>query len=104
MSPPSRGYTLPVWVAAAARASVAALQGEAPRSAWHLDLLQGEGRPPVPVPVGAAAPLGEGWALAQATCDPGDGLDLTRDLLVWALTRWEEAPPLAAEGEEAWLR
>lgn len=106
MSPPSRGYTLPVWVAAAARASVAALRGEAPRQAWPLDLLQGEGRPPVPVPVpvGAAAPLGEGWALAQATCDPGDGLDLTRGLLVWALSCWEEAPPLAAEGEEAWLR
>jgi cobalt-precorrin-5B (C1)-methyltransferase len=104
MTPAPRGYTLPVWVAAAARASVAALQGEAPRSAWPLDLLQGEGQPPVPVAVGAAALLGEGWALAEATCDPGDGLDLTRGLKVWALSRWEEAPPLAVEGEEAWLR
>ena len=106
MPPAPRGYTLPVWVAAAARAAVAALQGEAPRSAWPLDLLQGEGQPPVPVAVGAAALLGEGWALAEATCDPGDGLDLTRGLKVWALSRWEEAPLLVLEGEEeeAWLR
>jgi cobalt-precorrin-5B (C1)-methyltransferase len=104
MTPAPRGYTLPVWVAAAARASVAALQGEAPRSAWPLDLLQGEGQPPVPVAVGAAGLLGEGWTLAEATCDPGDGLDLTRGLKVWVLSRWEEAPPLAVEGEEAWLR
>ncbi|MEB3318388.1 MAG: cobalt-precorrin-5B (C(1))-methyltransferase CbiD [Cyanobacteriota bacterium] len=105
MPPPSRGYTLPVWVAAAARASVAALLGESPRSAWSLDLLQGEGQPSVPVAVGAAALLGDGWALAAATCDPGDGLDLTRGLTVWVLSRWEEAPPLVAEGEEeAWLR
>jgi cobalt-precorrin-5B (C1)-methyltransferase len=104
MPPAPRGYTLPVWVAAAARASVAVLRGDAPRAAWPLDLLQGAGQPPVPVPVGPAAPLGEGWALAEATCDPGDGLDLTRGLKVWALSRWEEAPPPALEGEEAWLR
>jgi cobalt-precorrin-5B (C1)-methyltransferase len=65
------------------------------------------------VPVGAAAPLGEGWALAEAVCDPGDGLDLTRGLRVWALTRWEElaalelaSPDLAAserEGDDSWL-
>jgi cobalt-precorrin-5B (C1)-methyltransferase len=104
MPPDSRGYTLPVWVAAAARASVAVLRGEAPRPAWSLDLLQGEGRPPVPVPVRAAAPLGEGWALAEACCDPGDGLDLTRGLRVWALSRWEEAAPAAVAGEESWLQ
>ena len=31
-----------------------------------------------PVPVVAAAPLGEGRALAVARCEPGPGLDLTR--------------------------
>jgi cobalt-precorrin-5B (C1)-methyltransferase len=103
MPPVPRGYTLPVWVAAAARASVAVLLGEPPRPAWPLDLLQGEGQPPVPVPVGAAAPLGEGWALAEATCDPGDGLDLTRGLRVWALSRWEEPPP-PPDGDDDWLR
>ena len=99
------GYTLPVWAVAAARASVAALQGEASRTAWPLDLLQGQGQPPVPVPVRAAAPLAEGWALGEACCDPGDGLDLTRGLLVWALSRWEQAGPQEEEGDgEAWLR
>ncbi|MEB3157429.1 MAG: cobalt-precorrin-5B (C(1))-methyltransferase CbiD [Cyanobacteriota bacterium] len=113
----SRGYTLPVWVAAAARASVAVLRGEVSRPAWPLHLLQGNAAAPaadrapdpdpdrapdpVPVPVGAAAPLGEGWALAEAVCDPGDGLDLTRGLTVWALTRWEER---SGEGEDDWLR
>jgi cobalt-precorrin-5B (C1)-methyltransferase len=104
MAPVPTGYTLPVWVAAAARASLAVLRGEACQPAWPLDLLQGDGPPPPPVPVGAAAPLGDGWALAEARCDPGDGLDLTRGLLVWALTRWEEAPPRAAGDGDAWLR
>lgn len=105
MVPDLLGYSLPVWVVAAARASVAALQGEASRSAWPLDLLQGQGRPPVPVPVRAAAPIMDGWALGEACCDPGDGLDLTRGLLVWALSRWEEArQPEGEEGDgEAWL-
>ena len=100
MLPAPRGYTLPVWVAAAARASVAVLRGEESRGAWPLDLLRGAGADPVPVPVGAAAPLGEGWALAEAVCDPGDGLDLTRGLPVWALARWEE---WSGEGDDAWL-
>lgn len=104
MAPPCPGYTLPVWAAAAARASVAALRGEASRPAWTLDLLQGDGGSSVPVPVRAASPLMEGWALGEACCDPGDGLDLTRGLLVWALTRWDEAPPPAADGGESWLR
>ncbi|MEB3324511.1 MAG: cobalt-precorrin-5B (C(1))-methyltransferase CbiD [Cyanobacteriota bacterium] len=103
-SPASPGYTLPVWLAAAARASVAALRGEASRPAWPLDLHPGEGRPPVLVPVRAAATIAEGWALAEATCDPGDGLDLTRGLLVWVLARWQEAPAPLAGGEPPWLQ
>jgi cobalt-precorrin-5B (C1)-methyltransferase len=105
----TRGYTLPVWVAAAARASVAVLRGEEARSTWLLDLLQDDGGAPVSLTVGPSAPLDEGWALAEAVCDPGDGLDLTRGLRVWALTRWEEAPsppladPGAMAGEDPWL-
>ncbi|MFM9073672.1 MAG: cobalt-precorrin-5B (C(1))-methyltransferase CbiD [Cyanobium sp.] len=102
-SPPPSGYTLPVWVAAAARAAVAALRGEPVRPAWCLDLLRSPGHPAEPVPVRAASLIGEGLALAEACCDPGDGLDLTRGLLVWILASWRDAPlPLEAAAQE-WL-
>jgi len=88
---PPRGYTLPVWVAAAARAAVGALLGERDGPAVMLELLEPPGA--VPVPVEAAAALGDGWALGQARCDPGEGLDLTRGLVVWVLLRWRELAP-----------
>ncbi len=83
-----RGYTLPVWVAAAARAACGRLLGEPAAPAVALELLEPPGRQTLPVE--AAALLGEGWALGQARCQPGDGLDLTRDLAVWVLARWRE--------------
>jgi cobalt-precorrin-5B (C1)-methyltransferase len=90
-TPAPRGYTLPVWVAAAARAAVGVLRGESEGPAVMLDLLEPPGG--VPVPVEAAAALGDGWVLGQARCDPGEGLDLTRGLVVWVLVRWRELAP-----------
>jgi len=90
---PTRGYTLPVWVAAAARAAMGALLGESKGPAVMLELLEPPGAVLVPVPVEAAAALGDGWALGQARCDPGEGLDLTRGLVVWVLVRWRELAP-----------
>jgi cobalt-precorrin-5B (C1)-methyltransferase len=87
-TPAPRGYTLPVWVAAAARAAGGVLRGESEGPAVMLDLLEPPGG--VPVPVEAAAALGDGWVLGQARCDPGEGLDLTRGLVVWVLVRWRE--------------
>jgi cobalt-precorrin-5B (C1)-methyltransferase len=104
MSSPSSGYTLPVWLAAAARAAVAVLKGEASQPAWALELGDEEGGSPRSVPVRSAAPLVDGWALAEACCDPGDGLDLTRGLRVWVLARWEEPPCMVgADGAQSWL-
>ena len=111
--PPGRGYTLPVWVAAAARAAAGVLAGETPPVAVALELLEPAGV--VLVPVEAAATVGEGWALGQSRCDPGEGLDLTRGLAVWVLARLVEAfgathpgssgLPAAAQGSPAdWLR
>ena len=88
---PLRGYTLPVWVAAAARAAVGVLRGESLGPVVMLELLEPPGS--VPVAVEAAAGLGDGWALGQARCDPGEGLDLTRGLVVWVLLRWRELAP-----------
>ncbi|MCP9850277.1 cobalt-precorrin-5B (C(1))-methyltransferase CbiD [Cyanobium sp. Morenito 9A2] len=87
MSSPG-GWTLPVWVAAAARAAVGALRGEPFTAEQPLELLEPAGVRSVPVV--AAAPLGPAGALAVARCDPGDGLDLTRGLVIWVLASWRE--------------
>jgi cobalt-precorrin-5B (C1)-methyltransferase len=84
---PTPGYTLPVWLAAAARAALGVLRGEPFEPLLSLNLLEASG--PASVPVRAAAPLHEGWALGEATCDPGDRLDLTRGLVIWVLARWD---------------
>jgi len=88
----ARGYTLPVWLALAARAAVAVLRGEPWQAERRLDLLEPLGW--TSLPLRAAAPLPQGWALGEAVCEPGEGLDLTRGLVVWVLARWE--PALAA--------
>jgi cobalt-precorrin-5B (C1)-methyltransferase len=107
------GYTLPVWLAAAARAALVALLGE-PFEAQQPLLLSPAvaaaspaGESPAMastvaastagVPASAAALLADGWALGEARCDPGAvGLDLTRGLVVWALVRWRA-------GDGPWL-
>ncbi|MFN7740691.1 MAG: cobalt-precorrin-5B (C(1))-methyltransferase CbiD [Cyanobacteriota bacterium] len=93
----TRGYTLPVWLALAARAAVAVLRGEPWQAERQLDLLEPLGW--TSLPLRAAAPLPQGWALGEAVCEPGEGLDLTQGLVVWVLARWEPAlaPPAAAE-------
>ena len=56
------------------------------------------------VPVVSSAPLADGnQALAISHCDPGEGLDLTRQLEVWVLAQWSPLPEprialLAGEG------
>ncbi len=95
------GYTLPVWVAAAARAALVQLRGE-PFQAEQPLWLEPEGAAaPRPVPVVAVGPLGEGRALAVARCDPGDGLDLTRGLVVWVEASWRPRQPEASPGTPA---
>ena len=90
------GYTLPVWLTAAARAALISLRGE-PWTPHQLLWLDPEaisvGAEPRPVPVEATAPLADGWVLATVRCDPGpDVLDLTRDLPLWVLLRWRQDP------------
>ncbi|CAK6688059.1 cobalt-precorrin-5B (C(1))-methyltransferase CbiD [Synechococcus sp. BA-124 BA4] len=104
-------FTLPVWVAAAARAGLEALledEGLLPGAvasrgsseAQPLELLEPPGVELVPVE--AAATLGHGQALGMARCDPGDGLDLTRGLLVWVRVSWWD-PPQGAEPSQRLL-
>ena len=99
----SPGYTLPVWLAAAARAALLTLRAEPwqrlqplwldPVAEPDADSADRAEAQPVPVPVEAAAPLPDGWVLAIARCDPGpEVLDLTRGLAVWVLLRWRQGP------------
>ncbi len=90
------GFTLPVWLAAAARAALQKLRAEPVQRPQPLQLAAGatqlEGEK-VLVPIEAVAPLEDGWALAMVRCDPGEAvLDLTRGLLLWVQLRWLDGP------------
>ena len=84
------GLTLPVWVAAAARAATQVLCGQTFENPQSLQI---PGRDQaLGVHVQSAAPLQEGeQALAISRCDPGPGLDLTRDLEIWVRARWGQS-------------
>ena len=76
------GLTLPVWVAAAARAAALVLSGSSAPSSVDLRIPSEKGFRRVEVQ--AASLLNEGErALAISICDPGPGLDLTRGLEIW---------------------
>lgn len=75
------GYTLPVWVALAARAATSHVFGGKTACEERLDLLEPEES--VCLPLLAVAPLSTHRTLAMCRCEPGPGLDLTRNLLVW---------------------
>ena len=75
-----------MWVAAAAKAALQVLLGEPFEPEQQLS--QGSDQPSMQVPVCSAAPLAPGEALGISRCDPGPGLDLTRDLEVWVRVAW----------------
>jgi len=84
--PSQQGFTLPVWVAAAAQAALKALLGQGFEDVQTLTLPDRSST--VDVPVISAACLEQDQALAISRCDPGLGLDLTRDLEVWVKLSW----------------
>ena len=87
---PSSGLTLPMWVAAAARAATQRLIGASVDMEQSLVVPepQGDARV-VMVPVRSIAGLAhDQQVLGIAVCDPGPGLDLTRGLEVWVRVSW----------------
>ena len=89
VSEPVTGYSLPVWVTAVAMAALHCLRGEPFASPVSVQLPQ-ESTPHL-LPVQQAAPLGANAALAMGRCQPGDHLDLTRNLPIWVVA--ERVPP-----------
>ncbi|HEY9906219.1 MAG TPA: cobalt-precorrin-5B (C(1))-methyltransferase CbiD [Thermosynechococcaceae cyanobacterium] len=75
------GYTLPVFAVAAAKAALLHLQQDtAEISSVSLDLLPDRAE----ISIQQGARLGNDRALAITLSDPGDNLDLTRDMPIWA--------------------
>ena len=90
------GLTLPVWVAAAARAATLRLLGQS--VPLEQPLAMPDGTAAITVPVCSVAALStDSQGLAMAVCDPGPGLDLTRGLEVWVRVAW-------TNDQDSWLQ
>jgi cobalt-precorrin-5B (C1)-methyltransferase len=86
MTDPHAGYTLPVFAAAAALAAVQQLRALPTMMAIaqvDIDLLDPPRR--VTIPIEQIAPIAPDQVLAITRSDPGDNLDLTRDMAIWAI-------------------
>jgi cobalt-precorrin-5B (C1)-methyltransferase len=89
MPDPRSGYTLPVFACAAAIASLRHLYNRQPHPTVTVDLIN----PPEPavITIEQVAHLQENMALAITRSDPGDNLDLTRNMPIWAVVKWADA-------------
>ena len=99
---PQRGYTLPVFAVAAAKAALHHLLGipleqEEGRLAIAVQAEPEVGSPAawVRIPVEQVAALSENTALAITRSDPGPHLDLTRNTPVWGWVSLERRDPTA---------
>ncbi|MEO1068449.1 MAG: cobalt-precorrin-5B (C(1))-methyltransferase CbiD [Cyanobacteria bacterium J06638_6] len=101
-SSPLAGYTLPVFACAGALAALHHLLDPDHRpGAITLDLLN----PPQPATIAIAqlAPLPDGSVLAITHSDPGDNLDLTRNMPLWSVVAWgmaDQAEQILLKGGE----
>jgi cobalt-precorrin-5B (C1)-methyltransferase len=98
------GYTLPVFATAGAIAALRCLQQSTTledRSIVTVDLLD----PPqqVEISIEQVSIIQPGMALGITRSDPGDNLDLTRDMAIWTVVEWadvNQAEPVAILGGE----
>lgn len=88
------GYTLPVFATASAIAALTCLQqSTAPEqsadlSVVNLDLITPAER--VSIAIDQVALIHPSMALGITRSDPGDNLDLTRDMPIWAVVEWAD--------------
>ena len=82
-----KGYTLPVWVAAAAKSATQLLKGRSFNALEKVNLLNNE--PSLSVPISASGLLENGKkALAISFCDSGLALDITCGLEIWTFVEF----------------
>lgn len=99
MDAPRSGYTLPVFACAAAIAALHCLHQSSPTSVTvHLI----EPATTADIAIAQVAKLSDHAALAITLSDPGDNLDLTRDMPIWAQVEFtiEQAEPIVICGGE----
>ncbi len=101
------GYTLPVFATASAIAALRCLQQSRSidlgddRSIVTVDLLDPPQR--VEISIEQVAIIQTGMALGITRSDPGDNLDLTRDMAIWVVVEWadvSQVEPVAILGGE----
>ena len=77
-----RGFTLPVWVAAAAQSAAQVLSGNDFESEQRIDFP--DDHKSIVVTVRSASVLDRGEkSIGICNCDPGECLDITRNLEIW---------------------
>ncbi len=106
-----RGFTLPVWVVAAAKAAGQILIGQNYEINQRIDFA--DNQESILVPIRAVASLNNGQkAFAISNCDPGEGLDITCGLEIWTCLEYidcEESDQdwnlnVCASSTESWLK
>ena len=93
------GFTLPVWVVAAAKSATNILIGKKFQDVENIDLPKKEESIKVPISSSALIDNGE-KALAISHCQSGLSLDLTRGLEIWAYVQLIEASSKSAKNVE----
>ncbi len=84
-----QGFTLPIWVAAAAKAAAQVLTEQSVDVQQRIDVPNNEES--IVVPIRSAALLNSGEkAIGISHCDSGEGLDLTRDLEIWTCIEFKK--------------
>ncbi len=103
-----RGFTLPIWVAAAAKAAAQVLTGKAVDAKQRIDFSNNEKS--IFVPIRSAASLHSGKkAIGVSNADSGEGLDLTRDLEIWTCLEFikinqEQSSKKSLNDSDNWLQ
>ena len=102
-----RGFTLPIWVVAAAKAAGQILSTN--KFEIHQQIDFSDEQESIIVPVRSAALLGNSSkALGISFCEPGEGLDITRGLEIWVCLEFvkvdESINNQMSDFVEPWLR
>ncbi len=96
-----RGFTLPVWVTAAAKSAAQILDGHPFHSQQTIDFP--DDKESIVVPIRSASILNHSrMAIAISHCDPGNCLDITRGLEIWTCLQFVRNDA-TANSLDSWL-